>query len=270
MQRVRMTRASSKRSNWFSWAALVLLFTVACWFLAQWQFDRQEEVVAKNALISKNYEAEPVELSELLSPDQAWDSSLEYRSTSLTGSYIPEASFLVRNRPLNAYPGFLQLVAFKSDSGSVIWVERGWLPTGSATDLPDEIPQVDEQVRTIEIRLRKAEPNLDRTAPQGQISSIHLDEISSTFGESVYTQAYGRLVAESPELPIGQKIPKPVLSEGNHLSYAMQWILFGLMAIGAVLWTLSQERRRNAGLPPRRLRILNRDKDAEIEDELLG
>jgi hypothetical protein len=42
------------------------------------------------------------------------------------------------------------------------------------------------------------------------------------------------------------------------------------MAIGAVVWTLAQERRRKAGLPPRRLRILNADKDGEIEDKLLG
>jgi cytochrome oxidase assembly protein ShyY1 len=86
---------------------------------------------------------------------------------------------------------------------------------------------------------------------------------------NVYTQSYGRLVTEYPELPTGQKLAKPELSEGNHLSYAMQWILFGLMAIGAVFWTISQERRRKQGLPPRKLKILNRDKDAEVEDKIL-
>jgi hypothetical protein len=49
----------------------------------------------------------------------------------------------------------------------------------------------------------------------------------------------------------------------------MQWILFGLMAIGAVFWTISQERRRKQGLAPRKLKILNRDKDAEVEDKIL-
>ena len=78
------------------------------------------------------------------------------------------------------------------------------------------------------------------------------------------------MISESPELPKGEPIGKPELSEGNHLSYAMQWILFGLMALGAVIWTLSQERRRKQGLPPRRIRMLNRDKDGEVEDELLS
>ncbi len=256
--------------SWLKWLVLVIAFTTACWFLSQWQFSRQAEVVAKNNLIEANYSAEPVELEDLLSPDQEWSSSLEFRSVTLEGQYVPEQSFIVRNRPYNAYPGFLQLVAFKSDNGTLVWVERGWLPTGSESDTPDSIPQVDDEPRQIKIRLRPAEPDLDRTAPQGQLSSIYLDAISQSLGPDVYTQAYGRLVSETPELDRGQPIAKPSLSEGNHLSYALQWILFGLMAIGAVLWTLSQERRRKAGLPPRKLRILNRDKDAEVEDEILS
>lgn len=265
-----MKKASNPNRNWFSWAFLVLAFTVSCWFLSQWQFDRQAEVVAKNDLIETNYNAEPKNLDSLLSPLDDWKTDLEFRSVIVEGEYLPEQSYLVRNRPLNAYPGFLQLVAFRSEQGSVIWVERGWIPTGATSDTPDEIPAIDTIKRTIEVRLRPAEPDLDRTAPEGQLSSIYLAEISKLSDEkSVYEQAYGRLISESPKLPTGQLIPKPLLSEGNHLSYAMQWILFGLMAIGSVFWTLSQERRRKAGLPPRRLRILNTDKDGEIEDRLL-
>jgi cytochrome oxidase assembly protein ShyY1 len=260
----------SSRTNWLSWALLVLSFTLACWFLSQWQFDRQAEVISKNQLIEANYNAKALDLEEVLTPNQQWDRSLEFRSANLRGHYLEDQSYLVRNRPFNAYPGFLQLVAFKSDLGPIIWIERGWLPTGSVSDTPDEIPKVDEAERSVTIRLRPAEPDLDRKAPPGQLSSIYLEAISKSIGMSeVYTQAYGRLISESPKLISGQSIPKPTLSEGNHLSYALQWILFGLMAIGAVFWTLSQEHRRKAGLPPRRLKILNRDKDAEIEDKLL-
>jgi cytochrome oxidase assembly protein ShyY1 len=77
------------------------------------------------------------------------------------------------------------------------------------------------------------------------------------------------LASESDPQPRGLDLGKPVLSEGNHLSYAMQWILFGLMAFGAVFWNISQDRRRMKGLEPRKLKSLNRDRDAEIEDEIL-
>ena len=266
-----MTKTSKPKSNWISWALLVFSFTISCWFLSQWQFDRQAEVVAKNMLIEANYNAPSQSIETLLGPKDAWMKDLEFRSVTVEGQYLPEESYLVRNRPLNAYPGFLQLVAFQSENGTVLWVERGWLPTGSESDTPDDIPAVDSEQRTIQVRLRPAEPDLERTAPEGQLSSLYLGEISKSFSQgSVYPQAYGRLVSEAPKLPTGELIAKPLLSEGNHLSYALQWILFGLMAIGAVIWTLSQERRRKAGLPPRRLRILNADKDGEIEDKLLG
>lgn len=256
--------------TYVGWIALVVIFTTACIFLSKWQFDRQAEVVAANQRIAASYAAEPVALEELLLPDQSWVKELEFRSVLVSGAYIPTESYLVRNRPYNAYPGFLQLVAFQTDGGSVIWVERGWLATGSKSDSPDSVPDIDSVHRQLTLRLRPAEPKLDRTAPEGQLSSIDLIEANSSLeSQNSYLQAYGRLVNETPELPTGQKIAKPELSEGNHLSYAMQWILFGLMAIGAVVWTLSQERRRKAGLPPRKLRMLNRDRDAEVEDKIL-
>jgi hypothetical protein len=269
-QRVMMSASKRPISTWLGWLTLVLVFTTACVFLSKWQFDRQAEVVATNSRIASSYAAEPRVLEEILAIDQTWNSALEFRSVLVSGQYIPDQSYLVRNRPYNAYPGFLQLVAFQTDGGSVIWVERGWLPTGSKSDSPDEVPAVDSTHRQLTLRLRPSEPALDRTAPPGQLSSINLESASSELVETdIFTQAYGRLISEYPELPTGQKIGKPELSEGNHLSYAMQWILFGLMAIGAVLWTISQERRRKQGLPPRRLKMLNRDKDAEVEDKIL-
>ena len=264
------TKSNSFRS-WLSWGLLVTLFSISCWFLSQWQFSRQEEVHQANVRISANYDTQPVALEELLNPVQVWDKALEYRPVSISGSYLPDQQFLIRNRPYDANPGFLQLIAFATDGGSVIWIERGWLPTGSKSDNPDTIPAVDDTHRQITVRLRPAEPKLNRTAPKGQLPSIDLQAASTGLQSSpIYTQAYGRLVSEEPKLQQGLAIAKPDLSDGNHLSYAFQWILFGLMAIGAVFWTLSQERRRKKGLAPRKLKSLNRDKDAEVEDQILN
>jgi len=41
------------------------------------------------------------------------------------------------------------------------------------------------------------------------------------------------------------------------------------MAFGAVFWNISQDRRRLRGQMPRKLASLNRDKDAEVEDQIL-
>ena len=85
----------------------------------------------------------------------------------------------------------------------------------------------------------------------------------------MYLQSYGRLVSETPSLARGADLGEPDLTEGNHLSYAFQWLAFALMAFGAVFWNINQDRRRRAGLEGRKLKMLTRDKDAEVEDQLL-
>ena len=260
---------SSSLTRYGSWFALAVIFSIGCWFLSQWQFSRQAEVTAANQLVNRNYDAPIVPLETILQPDEPWDRNLEFRPVAISGRYIPSSSLLVRNRPYDRQPGFLQLVAFRTDSGSAIWIERGWYPTGSNQDVPDYVAQLDAREHSLVIRLRPSEAPDTRQAPTGQLQNIDLVKASSTLGSPTYRQAYGRLVDETPAQQRGVDLGKPQLSEGNHLSYAMQWILFALMAIGAVFWNISQDRRRAAGLPPRKLKALNRDKDAEIEDEIL-
>jgi len=257
--------------RWFTWIALASVFSIACWFLSQWQFARAAEVQKANAIVLANYDSKPVPLEELLYPNTSWNPQNEYKQVLVSGHYLVGKTYLIRNRPFQGNPGFLQLFAFQTDSENIIWVERGWLPTGNTQDSPDYVPLVDDVHRQLTLRLRPTEPKLDRGAPVGQLPSIDLVTASQGFESSTtYIQAYGRLVIETPNLPRGQEMPAPELGEGNHLSYAMQWILFALMALGAVYWTILQDRRKASGLAPRKLKLLNKDKDAEAEDQILG
>ena len=258
-------------SRWLTWLAMAIIFSIACWFLSQWQFSRQQEVSDTNRLIEQNYNSKPVALEELLLPTTSWNKDYEYRRAIVSGKYLTENQFLVRNRPNEGNPGFLQLSAFETDGGSVIWVERGWLPTGSKTDRPDHVPVTDTIHRQLVLLLRPAEPKLDRTAPPGQLPSIDLRTASSSLtSNKVYDIAYGRLVSESPVADRGLMMPKPELNDGNHLSYALQWLLFALMAFGAVFWSINQDRRRRSGLEPKKVNFLTKDSDAEAEDKILG
>lgn len=224
-----------------------------------------------NSIVLANYNSKPVSLEGQLKAATNWNPNFEYRQVIVSGHYLPSNTFLVRNRPFEGNPGFLQLAAFMTDSESIIWIERGWLPTGNAQDAPDYVPGLDTTHRQITLRLRPSEPKLNREAPSGQLPSIDLKTASADLvNQSVYRQAYGRLVTEFPKLASGRELPMPELNQGNHLSYAMQWILFALMAFGAVSWTIAQDRRRAAGLAPRRLKLLTEDADAEAEDKLLN
>jgi cytochrome oxidase assembly protein ShyY1 len=65
-------------------------------------------------------------------------------------------------------------------------------------------------------------------------------------------------------------MPKPSLSEGNHLSYALQWLLFGIMAFGAFFWAYRNDRQQRLvakGLATRKpKRATQADEDAAFED----
>ncbi|NBT46294.1 MAG: SURF1 family protein [Actinobacteria bacterium] len=257
--------------RWGSWILIGLLFGVACWFLAQWQFSRASEVHQRNQIVIQNFNRQPEPLQTLLQVDKPWQAELEYRQVTLSGHYIPAQSYLVRNRPFQGNPGFLQLVAFEMNNGQILFVERGWLPTGSKQDTPDYIPAVDSEPRTIILHLRRSEDKSSNQAPKGQLVNLNIPTAARNLPESkTYRQAYGRMVSESPGLASGINLGEPDLSEGNHFSYALQWIVFGLMAFAAVAWNINQDRRSRSGLAPKKFTALNRDKDAEEEDKIIG
>jgi cytochrome oxidase assembly protein ShyY1 len=82
---------------------------------------------------------------------------------------------------------------------------------------------------------------------------------------------YLRLAA--PYAPQAPKIlPKPELTEGNHLSYALQWILFALMGFALVVWAVRQEinfkrMQQEPDFRPSQKKRLG-DSDKEYEDSL--
>ncbi len=262
--------------RWLAWLVLASIFAVACVFLSNWQFSRRQEAVNRNELIAANYDQKAVPLDSLAKID-SFDSKDEWRPVTIEGSFIPEKSVLVRNRPLNGQPGFLLVIPFLTDQGRIVAVDSGWLPTGSKQDSPDDIPLPDSSHRTLHGRVRAAEPSLDREAPAGQIGTVNIDLLleKQSFDQPVYRKLY---IRASEGLNAGQVFPKvlskPELTEGNHLSYALQWILFALMAFFALTWAVRQElRAKHMAADPNYKPVTKKrigDDDKAVEDALLG
>jgi cytochrome oxidase assembly protein ShyY1 len=82
-------------------------------------------------------------------------------------------------------------------------------------------------------RLRPSEPpSTGATPPPGQITRVDVPGIARTLPYDVY----GGFLELTRQLPRPAKapriIPPPEPSEGPHLLYTVQWILFALMAFG--------------------------------------
>ena len=260
--------------RWIVWLLLVSVFAVACFFLSQWQFNRRAEAVAKIQTIELNFDQSPVPVQELASLN-SFSGKFEWRPVSLDGKFLPNSAVLVRNRPYNGSPGFLQVIPFELRSGEIIAVETGWVPTASNNKAPTTVPLPDGNFREIIGRVRTAEPTLDRQAPPGQIATINVDALiqAEKLNGAIYRKVYVRLADSYTEQEFPKILPKPELTEGNHLSYALQWILFALMAFGALWWAIRQESeaRKIASDPNYRPKVRKKfgDADKAAEDAVI-
>ena len=228
--------------RWLVWLLLVSFFSLACIFLSQWQFNRRAEALAKIESISNNYDQSPVAISALATEND-FSSDYEWRPVKLKGSFLADNAVLVRNRPYNGASGFLQVIPFQLASGEIVAIETGWLPTGSDNDVPDVIPLPSSGSRELIARVRAAEPTLNRDAPEGQIATINIDALikKENLQGEVYRSVYARIADSYNNAEFPKVLAKPELTEGNHLSYALQWILFALMSFAALWWAIQQE-----------------------------
>jgi cytochrome oxidase assembly protein ShyY1 len=271
-----MSAAKSDIKRWLGWLALVVVFSVACVYLSNWQFNRREEALVAMQQLAQNYDSPAVPIQQLASLD-TFEKANEWRKVELVGKYLIDKSVLVRNRPLNGQPGFLQVVPFELTDGTVIAVERGWVAAGDQYQVPERVPLPADATQTVIGRTRASEPTLNRTAPPGQLATINIEALvsSTKIEQKIYGKLYVRMASESlaaesmSGVDAPKKLDKPQLGEGNHLSYALQWILFALMSAAALFWGIKKEREAQSGKKRVSKRKLIGQVDAETEDQLL-
>ncbi|HKU10595.1 MAG TPA: SURF1 family protein [Sinomonas sp.] len=221
--------------RWLTYLGLAILFAVACVLLSRWQMSRLAETQAVIDLVNRNYDAAPAPFHDASPQFEHLASDHEWEQVSLHGSYQPADTRVVRNRPLNGQPGYEVVVPFKLDSGQTVIVDRGWLPIGNQEQgRPDSVPAPPSGEVSVVVRLRPSEPTLDRGAPSGQLASIDLPTYAGQLKYPVLTGSYGLMASETPAAATTPTaLPKPQPDDGTHLSYALQWLAFGvLMFIG--------------------------------------
>lgn len=238
--------------RWLGYLALMIVFAIVCGFLSQWQFDRRDERVDANTLVETNFDAAPLPIEEALPTLDSFNHDQEWLPVIIEGEYLSDEQLLVRGRPRDGLPGFEILTPLVTEDGNVFVVNRGWVPTGHDQDYPDAVPMPPAGQVTVTARLKPTEPEIPgRGAPAGQIATIHLDTLASEFGEDrTYSSSYGLLRTETPPSETGKLVAKPELTEGNHLSYAFQWIIFAIIALVGLIYGVREEfRERNADDP---------------------
>jgi len=268
------TETSAEVSGWRRWIAYVVLtaiFGASCVGLGIWQLNRRAETVSEISRVQANYDAAPVALTDLVASRETSDPEAEWRPVLVDGTYVAADQVLVRNRTSEQGPGFEILTPLVTEDGSVFVVDRGWVDKNTTGTGPAAVPSPPHGVVRVIARLRTGERSIPgQSASANLVPTIELGALAERWGAPVYTNFYGELMSESPAAPAGAPLAKPSLSEGNHLSYAFQWMAFAILGIIALLWAVRRERRIRSGTPLRMKRPSPaREDDADAEDELI-
>ena len=227
-----MIRSGEKNAILKSLIAILLI--IGCLWASQWQFHRGQDRSARNATIEARVDIPAVDLSTLKSNVK----ENEWRAISTTGSFDAEEQILLRNRYFEGKYGYAVLTRFTTESGDSIWVDRGWVAAGASATVVPETPEVPTGLVTITARLR-----LDSSLPSGSFFALPLNRdenlVSKLNAQSGLASEnyYLDLISGSlPSLTPAAPAEIPSLSDGPHLAYAVQWILFaGLVVYGRYL-----------------------------------
>lgn len=230
-----LTLLRSRR--WIAFTLLVVIAIVGFGLLSRWQWQRADEERGKREAIAAQAALTPVPL------DRALDDPTPWTPVRITGTYAADATVLVRQRPLEGRNGFWVMSALDTDLGRV-WVNRGWIPaTGAATGI---VPAPDAPDGPIDLvgRLRPADGGgrpEPADLPRGQVTSVQPASLGADVTD-YYIEATASLPADLGVTPL----PAPTPDEAQNISYAVQWLIFAVIAITGWWYFLRREAREDA------------------------
>jgi cytochrome oxidase assembly protein ShyY1 len=247
------SRGPRTTRQWVTLAVAAVVLAALCLVAGRWQWDRAESRNAEIDLVNANWSAPVVPVGEILDgPGAILPDDKVWQRVELEGEYVADATVLLRNRPVGGRGGYHVLVPFEAevDGRSVVMViDRGFVPLGTDGSRPDAVPAPPSGTVTVVASLRADEPASDRDAPPGQVQAISTAQVLAAgpdgagWAEGRTVGAYGALRAENPAPGTAlAALPKPDTDPGSHLSYAFQWCIFAIGAIGGYVLLWRRER----------------------------
>lgn len=233
----------------------VLALAMAAVFirLGVWQLDRRQQRLAVNALVEERRNAPPVPPASL--PADA--SRARYRRVLIRGKLDYAREFIYTGRTHNGSPGVNLLTPLRrAGHDTAILVNRGWVYSGSASEVDLDRWREGDSIAGTGYVLMFTRPD-GRGASVGgdprKVRQLDREYIEARLPYPVAPYIVMLTGIDSSRVAPGAaslaRLAVPALDEGPHLSYAIQWFSFALIAIAGTAVLIRSERATRSALP---------------------
>jgi surfeit locus 1 family protein len=234
--------------------AAILAIVTALIFsrLGIWQLHRLSERRARNAVLASKLHTPAVPLSQL----PADSAGAHWRRAVARGTYDFDHQIVLSGRTHDGAPGVQILTPLHPDSGGpAVLVDRGWVysPDAASVDLGkwDESPRADVSGYVEDfvqpgrgIAQLPSHPNTFTRLDAATLRGALPFPIAPYYLVALDTLVESRRMRGIPTTtPV--RLELPVMDDGPHLNYAIQWFTFAVVALVGVGTLIAQDLKRN-------------------------
>ena len=249
------------RPRWLILHVVVVAMVVGMVMACFWQLRRLHGKQAHNRLIEQNYRHAPDTLDQIVAGvKRSGIDDLQFTRVELTGTYEPTHEVAIPNHTFGGAPGRWVATPIRpTGGGPAVLVVRGWIPQ-AIDDTTPPINGIEPPPGTVTVLgyVQKTETKgfFGAVDPPGKtltsLARVDVHRFSQQYGhvepffvtliEQVPTTTNRALAA----------VPVPELDEGPHRGYAVQWIIFAVIATVGYPLILRRVARSRSGVeaPP--------------------
>lgn len=231
-----------RRRDWLG-IAVALALAALCVRLGVWQLDRLAQRRSRNAEIRAARERPALALERAgLAAD-----AVRNRRILAQGLFDYARERVWRGRTFEGTPGVHLITPLRLADGSAVLVDRGWVPSPDASTVQPLAYREADSARV---------EGLGAVAPRGR-GDVDPEVLADSFPYPllpfvIQALPSGRPAARAPAPdrrgPGPVRAPPPALTDGPHLSYAIQWFSFAvIIVVGTLALLRSRARARGGG-----------------------
>ncbi|HVH68445.1 MAG TPA: SURF1 family protein [Gemmatimonadales bacterium] len=210
-----------------------LLIAALCVWAGVWQLDRLHQRRARNDLVLARRARPPLDVrgGPLLTADSARDRRLRAR-----GRYDYAHERFWRPRSYEGVPGVALVTPLRLADSAAVLVDRGWVPSPDAYHVDQDAYREADSADVVGLGMK---------APRGR-GDVDPAALADSLPYPLLPFVLQELPTTRPP-PSGMiRWPIPEISDGPHLSYAIQWFSFAAII---VVGSLVLVRKRASGRP---------------------